>query len=125
MRNTLSSAGGSGSEALPPLRVPKPKQTQAWALLEAEFSEGLVGGKSRMLPTLRAKLPQHLAVPASLALPFGVAERVIAAPENKGVAQELSQLHKCLVSSVSGPVMLPAGFCMLWSCTVQDVSNVL
>ena len=46
----------------------------------------------------RQKLPEHLAVPASVALPFGAAERVIADPANKAVADALSQLQKRLVS---------------------------
>ena len=47
----------AGSSALPPLTIPKPKKTQAWALVESEFEEGLVGGKAGNLAKLRGKLP--------------------------------------------------------------------
>ena len=47
----------AGSSALPPLNIPQPKKTQAWALVEAEFEEGLVGGKAGNLAKLRGKLP--------------------------------------------------------------------
>ena len=52
-----SAPPAAGSSALPPLSIPKPKKTQAWALVESEFEEGLVGGKAGNLAKLRGKLP--------------------------------------------------------------------
>ena len=100
LSSLLCCAGSSSSSSatLPPLRIPKPKQTQAWVLPESEFAEGLVGGKARTLPMLKGKLPGHLAVPASVALPFGAAERAIGDPANKAVADTLKQLQSRLVS---------------------------
>ncbi len=57
-----TAAGGGQGKSQPKLSIPAPKQTSAWALAEAEFSEGLVGGKSRNLATLRSKLPDSIAV---------------------------------------------------------------
>ena len=56
----------AGSSALPPLNIPKPKKTQAWALVESEFEEGLVGGKAGNLAKLRGKLPAGVASAALL-----------------------------------------------------------
>ncbi len=51
-----SANGASGGAALPPLAVPKPKETSQWALQEANFGPGLVGGKSANLAKLRGKV---------------------------------------------------------------------
>ena len=56
----------AGSSALPPLSIPKPKKTQAWALVESEFEEGLVGGKAGNLAKLRGKLPAGVSSTALL-----------------------------------------------------------
>ena len=52
-----SALPAAGLSALPPLNIPKPKKTKAWALVESEFEEGLVGGKAGNLAKLRGKLP--------------------------------------------------------------------
>ena len=52
----LSANGSSAASALPPLTVPKPKETSKWALQEADFGPGLVGGKSANLAKLRGKV---------------------------------------------------------------------
>jgi alpha-glucan, water dikinase len=48
-------AGAGGKAAL--VRLAKVGVTKKWVLMENEFEEGLVGGKSRNLATLRGKLP--------------------------------------------------------------------
>lgn len=52
----VSSNGANGAPALAPLTVPQPKATSKWALSEAEFGPGLVGGKSANLAKLRSKV---------------------------------------------------------------------
>ena len=55
-----SSNGGRSSAArpvLPKLRIAPPKATSKWALQEADFEPGLVGGKSLNLSRLRGNVP--------------------------------------------------------------------
>lgn len=79
------------------MNIPKPKTTNAWALPEKGFAEGLVGGKSLHLATLRAALPKGIAVPSSVALPFGTFERVLADNANAAAAAKVAEDQKKLV----------------------------
>lgn len=83
---------------MPPLKIPKPQKASAWALRESDFGTGLVGGKSGNLATLRGKLPESVAVPASVALPFGTFERVLKDATNKEAAAAVAELQKKLVT---------------------------
>lgn len=67
------------------------KETSQWTLQEAEFAEGLVGGKSLNLAKLRKAVPAGVEVPASVTLPFGVFERVLADPANAKAAAALAK----------------------------------
>ena len=49
---------------------------------------------------MRGKLPAHIAVPASVALPFGTFERVLADSGNAGAAAAVVAAQKELVSRV-------------------------
>ncbi len=49
-------ASSNGAGKLPPLDIPKPKATKQWALQEADFGQGLVGGKSSNLALLRSRV---------------------------------------------------------------------
>jgi hypothetical protein len=73
--------------------------TAAWALSESGFGDGLVGGKSANLATLRGRLPDWVGVPTSVALPFGTFERVLAHDTNVSVAERfesaLAELVRC------------------------------
>ena len=80
-----------------PLKIPKPKQSSAWALSEEEFGPGVVGGKSGNLATLRGKLPADIAVPASVALPFGTFEKVLKDDVNSEAAAAVAKAQKALV----------------------------
>ena len=79
------------------VQVTRPQKTQEWVLAEDSFQEGLCGGKSRNLATLRSKAPAGLKIPASLVLPFGTFERVLAGPDNKQAASDLHSLLSGLV----------------------------
>jgi alpha-glucan,water dikinase len=66
----------------------------SYAISARDFSEKNVGGKSNNLIRLKGTLPEWLYVPASVALPFGVFERVLSEEGNKEMAgryEELSQ----------------------------------
>lgn len=57
------SNGSNGAAVLPPLSIPRPVETAKWALAEADFRPGLVGGKSANLATLRSKVGKSLSIP--------------------------------------------------------------
>jgi alpha-glucan,water dikinase len=70
----------------------------------------LVGGKSNNLNGLRGRLPDWIHLPASLALPFGTLDRVLADEGNAGVrrdyqalvaAAELSRVREVLLKLVA------------------------
>jgi len=62
---------------------------------ETEFAPGLVGAKALNLSVLRKGLPANIGVPASVSLPFGTFERVLAAggSQNAAVADDLKKLQ--------------------------------
>lgn len=47
-----------------------------WVLGMDEYKQGVVGAKSRNIANLRGKLPEWVALPASVTLPFGCFEQV-------------------------------------------------
>ena len=63
-----------------------------WAVSAAEFSTQIVGGKSNNLNGLRGKLPDWIAFPKSMALPFGVFEKLLSTGENSGVRTQYDAL---------------------------------
>ena len=93
--SSQNGAAAKGSVATK-VRVSAAKTSKKWALPESEFAEGVVGGKSRNLAALRNRLPADIALPASVALPFGTFERVLADKANSGVAAEVKKLLKAL-----------------------------
>jgi alpha-glucan,water dikinase len=56
----------------------------------------MVGAKSRNIANLKGKVPSWIGIPASVALPFGVFENVLADKLNKEVAEKLQILKKKL-----------------------------
>ena len=76
--------------------------TDKWALAESEFAAGLVGGKSLNLAELRKQLSSTVALPTSVALPFGTFERVLEDAANTRAAAEATRLLKALEKSKEG-----------------------
>ncbi|KAK9807043.1 hypothetical protein WJX72_011773 [[Myrmecia] bisecta] len=99
-----STSNGASKNGAPALRIPAPTKSAAWALPEAQFAEGVVGGKSRNLASIRSKLPDSIAVPASAALPFGTFERVLADGANTPVAADVAGLQKELAAAKKGSI---------------------
>ncbi|MGA1864442.1 MAG: phosphohistidine-like domain-containing protein [bacterium] len=62
------------------------------AVLFEDFNDKLVGGKSNNLKRLKGKLPDWIHIPMSMALPFGVFERLLAEPRNKKIAERYKGL---------------------------------
>jgi len=58
----------------------------------SDFNEKNLGGKSNNLRRLQGKLPEWVGLPTSVALPFGVFERVLAEEKNKEIAKRYEEL---------------------------------
>lgn len=63
-----------------------------WAVSAGEFTPEIVGGKSNNLNGLRGKLPDWIAFPKSMALPFGVFEKLLSSGENSDVREKYAAL---------------------------------
>ncbi len=77
-------AGGPRSSANPTFR--------GWAITQDQFAPGSVGGKSNNLNGLRGRLPDWIHLPTSIALPFGVFEKVLADVLNRKLRDEYEKL---------------------------------
>jgi alpha-glucan,water dikinase len=100
-------AGGGGKAA--PLRLAPPAAAAAaWALAEADFAPGRVGGKALNLAAVRGALPAWVSVPASVALPFGAFERALADPANAAAADAVAALEAELAAAPAGGGVPPA-----------------
>jgi alpha-glucan, water dikinase len=69
-----------------------PRNFTTYAVPQSEFSERTVGGKSLHLAQLKAQLPDWIRQPASVALPFGVFEKVLSLDANQNVAVRCREL---------------------------------
>ena len=87
-----------------PLPLPLPslplaafqRRPHRWALQEAEFSADCVGAKALNLAALRARLPDWIDVPRSVAIPFGSFEAALADPSNAAAAARLEAVLRRL-----------------------------
>lgn len=75
-----------------------------YALALDEFNEQLVGGKARHLAALRGKLPESIHLPASVAIPFGVFEKVLEHSKNRQIADRCNELAR--QAETDGPEVL-------------------
>lgn len=64
----------------------------SWCLGRDRFNREALGGKSNNLQHLRGHLPEGVRIPASIAIPFGACEEVLAQPENDAVRNEYEAL---------------------------------
>ncbi|XP_044491919.1 alpha-glucan water dikinase, chloroplastic isoform X2 [Mangifera indica] len=67
-----------------------------YAITSEEFTNKMVGAKSRNIAYLKGKLPSWIGIPTSVALPFGVFEKVLSDNRNQAVAKKLLVLKKKL-----------------------------
>jgi alpha-glucan,water dikinase len=90
-----ANGGGNGHTPAPagksPTRRPERGVTD-WVLTADRFRPGLVGGKSNNLNGLRGRLPDWIGFPASLALPFGAAERTLSDEANRDLRRRYLEL---------------------------------
>ncbi|XP_019166630.1 PREDICTED: alpha-glucan water dikinase, chloroplastic-like [Ipomoea nil] len=87
----LMEAGPSQS-----LKLVKKHFAGRYAITSEEFTSELVGAKSRNIANLKGKVPSWIGIPTSVALPFGVFEKVLSDDINKGVDAKLQVLKKKL-----------------------------
>ncbi|KQK18353.1 alpha-glucan water dikinase, chloroplastic isoform X1 [Brachypodium distachyon] len=92
-----SSPNAQAGEAVPSLSLVKKKFLGKYAISAEEFSEEMVGAKSRNIAYLKGKVPSWVGVPTSVAIPFGTFEKVLSDIMNKEVAQNIQLLKARLV----------------------------
>jgi alpha-glucan,water dikinase len=63
-----------------------------WVIGQDEFKPGVVGAKSLNLNGLRGRLPDWIHFPKSIAVPFGILERVLAEERNRRLKDECEEL---------------------------------
>jgi alpha-glucan,water dikinase len=68
------------------------KKFGKYALTVGDFNERVVGGKSLHQAQLRGQLPDWIELPKSVAIPFGVFEKVLALSSNSDVAKRCNEL---------------------------------
>src|SRR5439155_23233838 len=90
----------------PRMQLSKP-EFSAYAIGFRDFDEERVGKKSYNQLLLRGKLPKWVQQPKSVALPFGVFEKVLAQEQNNAVAERCEALIKQLTRT-SGAGVPPA-----------------
>ncbi len=64
-----------------------------YVVSSSDFKEDIVGGKSLNLKRLKGQLPEWIHLPSSVAIPFGVAEKVLALDINKETAMHIHMLR--------------------------------
>ena len=77
-----------------------------WAIGMPEYADGLVGGKSKNLAALRGELPDWIALPSSVTLPFGCFEQALNATANSGVKKRLNAAAKKVPESAAANLAL-------------------
>ncbi|CAI9092975.1 OLC1v1028361C2 [Oldenlandia corymbosa var. corymbosa] len=80
----------------PSITLVKKQFSGRYAISSEEFTNEMVGAKSRNIAHLKGKLPSWIRIPTSVALPFGVFEEVVSDDLNKEVAAKLEDLKKKL-----------------------------
>jgi alpha-glucan,water dikinase len=80
-----------------PIPAPVSRPTfSAYAITEHDFNQEKVGGKSYNLKRLEGKLPAWIRFPTSVALPFGVFEKVLGEQNNNPIAERYDKLIRRL-----------------------------
>ncbi|XP_058088674.1 alpha-glucan water dikinase, chloroplastic [Magnolia sinica] len=80
----------------PSLTLVRKQFAGRYAIPAHEFTSEMVGAKSRNISYLKGKVPSWVGIPTSVALPFGVFEKVLSNDSNQEVADKLDALKKRL-----------------------------
>ncbi|KAI7734917.1 hypothetical protein M8C21_025746 [Ambrosia artemisiifolia] len=89
--NNLEEVGPSST-----VQLVKKQFNGRYAVSSEDFTSEMVGAKSRNIAYLRGKVPSFVGIPTSVALPFGVFEKVLSDELNQGVSEKLQILNKQL-----------------------------
>ncbi|KAL7196896.1 hypothetical protein ACSBR1_036832 [Camellia fascicularis] len=81
---------------LPSIKLVRKQFGGRYAISSEEFTSEVVGAKSRNIGYLKGKVPSWVGIPTSVALPFGVFEKVLSDGLNQKVAEKLQLLKKKL-----------------------------
>ncbi|KAF3494767.1 hypothetical protein DY000_02057926 [Brassica cretica] len=93
----LSNLSSDNSEEAPPsISLVKKQFVGRYAISSEEFTNDLVGAKSRNIGYLKGKVPSWVGIPTSVALPFGGFEKVLSEKANQAVSEKLQVLKKNL-----------------------------
>lgn len=93
----ISSSAGIGDDQSPPsLTLVRKQFAGRYAISAEEFTSEMVGAKSRNISFLKGKVPSWIGIPTSVALPFGVFEKVLLDNINQAVADNLQMLKERL-----------------------------
>ncbi|KAL6640194.1 hypothetical protein ACP70R_022043 [Stipagrostis hirtigluma subsp. patula] len=91
-----SSTSAQDDQSGPSISLVKKQFPGKYAISADEFSDEMVGAKSRNIAYLKGKVPQSVGVPTSVALPFGTFETVLSDKMNKEVAENVESLKEKL-----------------------------
>ncbi|MFS8029200.1 putative alpha-glucan, water dikinase [Helianthus anomalus] len=97
--NNLEEVGPSST-----VQLIKKQFNGRYAVSSEDFTSEMVGAKSRNIAYLKGKVPSFVGIPTSVALPFGVFEKVLSDELNQGVSEKLQILKKQL--ETDGSVVL-------------------
>lgn len=106
VRLTVNSAGGvefqkterlttTKAAAEKPGKLPtmsRPVEGNEYSIASQNFSENVVGGKSNQLLSLKGKLPSWIHLPGSVAVPFGVCEKILGDKRNEQAGKQYEKL---------------------------------
>ncbi|KAJ1275385.1 hypothetical protein BS78_05G131700 [Paspalum vaginatum] len=91
-----SSTTAEDDKSGPSISLSKKQFLGKYAISADEFSDEMVGAKSRNIAYLKWKVPPFVGVPTSVALPFGTFEAVLSNKMNKEVAENVKSLTEKL-----------------------------
>jgi len=98
---TSASSANLKESPLPSLKLVRKQFGGKYAISSEDFTNEMVGAKSRNIAYLKGKVPSWVGIPTSVALPFGVFEKVLSDDLNQEVAEKLEFLKKKLKEEVS------------------------
>jgi len=98
---TSASSANLKESPLPSLKLVRKQFGGKYAISSEDFTNEMVGAKSRNIAYLKGKVPSWVGIPTSVALPFGVFEKVLSDDLNQEVAEKLEFLKKKLKEDVS------------------------
>ncbi|KAJ0506965.1 putative alpha-glucan, water dikinase [Helianthus annuus] len=121
--NNLEEVGPSST-----VQLIKKQFNGRYAVSSEDFTSEMVGAKSRNIAYLKGKVPSFVGIPTSVALPFGVFEKVLSDELNQGVSEKLQILKKQLEadgSDVLGEIRKTVLDLSAPSQLVQELKNTM